>query len=95
MIASQLLDRLYNRLSNRTFPAGVQNELKSASEYIAKNERGIAVFPYDDILYLQGLVEELNQFKVSVDQFEIISEPSGNHQLFNGKKVALLYHIRW
>lgn len=99
MITSQLLDRLYNRLSNRTFPAGArkmfQNELKSASEYIAKNERGIVVFPYDDILYLQGLVEELNQFKVSVDQFEIISEPSGNHQLFNGKKVALLYHIRW
>lgn len=98
MIASQLSDALYSRLSNRTFPAGARkmfrNELQLASEYIAKNERGVAILPYDDILYLQGLIEELNRFKVSVDQFELISEPSDKHQLFSGKKVALLYHIR-
>ena len=60
MIASQLSDTLYSRLSNRTFPAGARkifwNELQSASEYVVKNERGLVVLPYDDILYLQGWV---------------------------------------
>lgn len=98
MIASQLSDALYSRLSNRTFPAGARktfrNELQSASEYIAKNDRGLAIFPYDDILYLQALIEELTRFKI-IDQFEILSEPSSNHQLFNGKRVAILYHTVW
>ena len=99
MIASQLSDTLYSRLSNRTFPVGsrkiFRNELQSASEYIAKNDRGLVIFPYDDVLYLQTLIEELSKFKLIVCQFEILSEASSNHQLFNGKRVAILYHTVW
>ena len=96
MIASQLSDTLYSRLSNRTFPVGsrkiFRNELQLASEYIAETRTGLVLFPYDDVLYLQTLIEELSRFKLIVCQFEILSEASGNRQLFDGKRVAILYH---
>ena len=93
-----LQEKLYEQLSSHTATQTerglLKDELKVAADYMTNNRQGLAIFPYDDIHYLQELIEILTANGVTVDQFEVIHASQGVHgySLFHGDHVGILYH---